>query len=140
VINVGSQGADEGDLNKPHGIVIDKSGFVYVTDGLNHRVQKLTLAGGYVAEWGSYCNIADQTECNANAPGAITNYGDGQFNEPWGIAVDNIGNVYVTDYENNRVQKFSSSGHYVSKWGSPGSGNGQFNGPRGIAVDSNDNI
>jgi hypothetical protein len=62
--------------------------------------------------------------------------GNGQFNSPWGIAVDNSGNVYVVDTGNNRVQKFTSSGAYVTKWGSAGSGNGQFNEPYGIAVDN----
>jgi DNA-binding beta-propeller fold protein YncE len=62
--------------------------------------------------------------------------GNGQFNSPWGIAVDNSGNVYVVDTGNNRVQKFTSSGAYVTKWGSLGTGNGQFHEPYGIAVDS----
>ena len=32
--------------------------------------------------------------------------GDGQFNTPYGIAIDSSGDVYVADYLNNRVQKF----------------------------------
>ena len=32
--------------------------------------------------------------------------GDGQFNLPEGVAVDSSGNVYVTDLENARIQKF----------------------------------
>lgn len=58
--------------------------------------------------------------------------GDGQFNEPWGIAVDSSGNVYVTDTSNNCIQKFDASGTFISKWGSSGSGDGQFNELRGV--------
>ena len=59
--------------------------------------------------------------------------------QPSSIAVDNSGNVYVSEYGNHRVQKFSSTGAFITKWGSVGSGDGQFNGgvyPQGIAFDS----
>ena len=52
------------------------------------------------------------------------------------MAVDSSGYVYVTDSQNHRIQKFSSTGTFVTAWGTPGSGNGQFNGPHGVAVDS----
>jgi tripartite motif-containing protein 71 len=42
----------------------------------------------------------------------------------------------VTDSGNDRIQKFSSTGHFITKWGYSGSGNGQFNGPGGVATDS----
>ena len=60
--------------------------------------------------------------------------GDGQFNDPHGIAVDADGYVYVADTDNHRVQKFTSSGGFVTKWGSYGSGDGQFKYPEGVAV------
>jgi hypothetical protein len=41
-----------------------------------------------VAKWGTYGD------------------GDGQFYHPWGIAVDRSGNIFVTEYAGNRVQKF----------------------------------
>ncbi|PYE61986.1 NHL repeat-containing protein, partial [Aneurinibacillus soli] len=64
----------------------------------------------------------------------------GEFNSPKGIAVDSSGNVYVVDTNNNRIQKFDSSGTYVTQWGSDGSGDGQFSYPQGIAVDSSGNV
>ncbi len=57
------------------------------------------------------------------------------FNQPTGIAVDSSGFVYVAD-GNNRIQKFTSDGQFVAKWGSYGHGDGEFQYPRGIAVDS----
>jgi sugar lactone lactonase YvrE len=63
--------------------------------------------------------------------------GNGQFYSPEGIAVDAEGNIWVVDY--GRVQKFNSSGEYLSQFGSEGFGDGQFALPKGIAVDSSKN-
>jgi DNA-binding beta-propeller fold protein YncE len=60
--------------------------------------------------------------------------GNGQFDQPVGVATDSGGNVYVTDAYDHRVQKFSPSGAFITKWGSTGSGNGQFNNPWAVAT------
>ena len=62
------------------------------------------------------------------------------FNHPSGIAVDSSGNVYLADTDNHRIQKFSSNGQFVTRWGSQGSGDGQFGSPQGIALDSSGNV
>ena len=65
--------------------------------------------------------------------------GEGQFNSPWGIAVDRVrGYVYVVDSANFRVQKFDMNGEFIMSWGSFGNGDGQFYFPRGVAVDQTD--
>jgi DNA-binding beta-propeller fold protein YncE len=52
--------------------------------------------------------------------------GDGQFNNPYDVAVDRYGTVYVADSSNHRIQKFTSDGKFITKWGSEGSADGQF--------------
>jgi streptogramin lyase/DNA-directed RNA polymerase subunit RPC12/RpoP len=42
--------------------------------------------------------------------------GEGYFNNPRQIAVDGSGNIYVADYDNGRVQRFSTDGTYLSSW------------------------
>ena len=54
--------------------------------------------------------------------------------------MDSSGNVYVSDSENDRMQKFDSSGNFLLKWGSQGTGDGQFQSPKGVAVDSSGNV
>ena len=45
--------------------------------------------------------------------------GPGQFYEPVGVAIDASGNVYITDtFYNHRIEKFTSSGGYITQWGS----------------------
>jgi sugar lactone lactonase YvrE len=48
--------------------------------------------------------------------------------------------VYIADYGNDRIQKFSNDGTYLSQWGTKGTDDGQFQGPSGLSIDSNDNI
>ena len=42
--------------------------------------------------------------------------GEGLFNNPRNIAIDGSGNIYVADYDNGRVQRFSSNGEYQAFW------------------------
>lgn len=65
---------------------------------------------------------------------------NGKFNEPKAMAFDSVGNIYVVDRDNYRVQKFDSNGNFISKFGSPGTDNGQFNSARSIGIDSSNNI
>jgi tripartite motif-containing protein 71 len=66
--------------------------------------------------------------------------GEGQFREPWGIALDQQGNFYVTDFNLRRVQKFDPTGKVLLTFGKPGKEEGEFDQPSGIYVDPSGNI
>src|SRR5437762_11731356 len=59
----------------------------------------------------------------------------GQFDSPTGIAVDAVGNIFVADTNNSRIEKFSPTGTFLSSMGVKGIGYGQLGAPNGIAVD-----
>ena len=61
----------------------------------------------------------------------------GQFNQPQQIAVDDERNIYVTDTENSRIQKFTNDGEFLSSFGTHGIEDGEFQSPVGIAVYEN---
>ena len=109
-------------FNWPHGVAFDSRGYIYVADSDNHRIQKFTSDGQFIAKWGSLGG------------------GEGQFNWPGGVTVDGSGYVYVVDSGNHRIQKFTSSGQFIATWGSYGDEEGQFISPLGITVDSSDNV
>ncbi|MBI2940719.1 MAG: TIGR03663 family protein [Chloroflexi bacterium] len=114
----------DGKLNLPKGIALGPSGDLFVLDSSNYRVVRYDARGQFVLAWGS----------KGNGDGQFS----GEFGGPWGIAVDKEGLVYVADTWNHRVQKFSSGGEFLQKFGSPngqpGSQPGEFFGPRGVAV------
>lgn len=60
----------------------------------------------------------------------------GDFSEPYDVAVDLSGYVYVVDADATCVQKFYSSGEYITTWGSYGDGNYEFYYPQGIATEA----
>ncbi|MEM7708105.1 MAG: NHL repeat-containing protein, partial [Pseudomonadota bacterium] len=62
------------------------------------------------------------------------------FNTPQSVVVDSAGSVYVADRGNNRIQKFSSSGVYLTEFGSEGNGPGEISLPRHISIDGLDAI
>jgi len=131
-----SQGSGDGQFNLHYGIAVDSYGHVYVADANNHRIQKFTSSGIFLGWWG--LDDLGYTGWHDPGSGRIGRYGsgNGQLCTPEGIAVDSSGYIYVADTVNHRIQKFSSSGDFITKWGSDGSGNGQFHVPAGIAVDS----
>lgn len=123
----GAFGWDQGEFNAPYGIAVDGRGNVYVADTGYHRIQKFSGDGTFITKWGR--------GGGAGTP-PLPGDGDGEFRHPEGVAVDTDGNVYVADYGNNRIQKFTSDGTFITKWGAFefGTGDGEFKGPRDIAV------
>jgi len=118
----------DGQFDTPFDVTADSAGNVYVADSLNDRIQKFDSSGNFLLKFGAF------------GGNGSSGSGDGQFNDPRGVAVDSAGNVYVVEFMGQRVQKFDSNGTFITKWGSSGSGDGQFNTPRGVAVDSSGNV
>ena len=126
ITQFGSSGSGNGQFSSPYGLMLNFSGDLYVTDSGNNRIQEFSpytvTSAAYLSKFGS------------------SGTGNGQFADPYGIAFDSSGNIWVVDQNNNRVEEFAPNGAYITQFGSSGSGNGQFNSPKGIAFDAQGNI
>jgi streptogramin lyase len=125
-------------FNYPTGVAVDAAGNVYVADGNNHRIRKISPTGAVSTLAGDGSNsFADNTNPLL-----------AKFSNPTGAAVDAAGNVYVADYNNNRIRKISPTGG-VSTLAGDGSRNfadntnpllAKFNNPYSVAVDAAGNV
>jgi len=137
----GSQGSANGtgtaaSFAWPAGAAVDGSGNVYVADTFNHLIRKITSAGVVTTLAGT------GSSGSANGTGTAAS-----FNNPWGVAVDGSGNVYVADQSNHLIRKITAAGVVttLAGTGSAGSANGtgtaaSFNYHWGVAVDGSGNV
>lgn len=109
-------------LQYPTALATDRQGNLYVIDADHQRVQKFDDRGRFLTMWGGIGDGNGQFVFRISGP------------IPGGIAVDERGTVYVSDYY-DRVQAFDSNGRFLLQWGSHGAGDGQFDFPTGIATD-----
>jgi len=87
-------------FNAPEGIAIDSVGNLYVADTNNCTIRKITSSGIVT----TFAGVAGQVG-SADGPG-----GSARFNGPYAVAVDSVGNVYVSDFFNSTIRKITAGG------------------------------
>src|SRR5688572_22479213 len=102
-------------------MVTDDRVHLYVTDACNHCIHDFDVG--------------------VEPPKLVRVWGEegvksGQLRYPYGIDLDRNGFLYIAEFGNNRVQKFTREGEFVSSWGGPGRKDGELNQPWALAVDS----
>jgi sugar lactone lactonase YvrE len=97
-------------FSSPQGIAVDSAGNVYVADTVNHRVRKIntnrdvTTIAGHATSATLSVGIVDGLSLVNNAITILTRY-----NEPFGIALDKFGNIYISEAQNNTIRKIDVS-------------------------------
>ncbi len=112
-------------LSSPVCVAMDVQGNLYIADGLNNRIRKVSTSGIITTIAGS------GTAGYSGDGGAAT---AANINEPLAIAVDAAGNVFISDQFNHRIRKVDPAGIITTI---TGTGTGAFSGDRGPATAAN---
>ncbi len=118
-------------FNRPEGGVFDRKGNLYVADYGNNKIRKIDTAG----------NVT--TYAGTGQPGFTNGSATATFRNPSGVAIDNQGNLFVTDQGNNAIRMIDTNRIVTTLAGSGAAGaqdgpgaNATFNSPIGLGVDT----
>ena len=122
----GEHGESPGQFLRPQGLVMDKHDHLWVADASNHRIQVFDVSGDapeVIKVWGE----------SGSEPGFLS--------YPYELILDEDdndgkGSVYVCEFGNHRLQKFTLDGESLGTWGSAGRESGQMHQPWSACRDS----
>ena len=163
VRSFGTRGTKEGCFTSLSGVAISTDGHILAVDC--HRLQKLTFDGVCIKSVGSSMDgsgkllfsypegIAVQpitgrifvADCGNNRIQVFNNdltfahtiTHDKQLNYPYDVSLDSVGHLYVAEWNNNCITKLTSTGQYITRFGSHGTTPGKLDRPSSLTV-SND--
>ena len=101
--------ATSAELNGAIGVALDLAGNLYVSDHSNNRIRKVSPSGMIT----TFAGDGTRGFSGDGGPAASA-----QLTRPWGVAVDNAGNLFIADYFNHRIRRVSSSGTITTVAGS----------------------
>ena len=132
--------ATEAQLKTPAGLTFDKKGNLYIADRNNHRIRKVDTRG-------IITTVAGNGTAGFSGDGGKAT--QAQLNLPSGVAVDDKGNIYISDRSNNRVRVVDNKGTITTFAGNGGDGysgdsgpatKAQLSKPFGLALDKKGNL
>ncbi|MBN2614723.1 MAG: VCBS repeat-containing protein [Bacteroidales bacterium] len=166
IIGGNGQGWDNTHLGNPTNVFVDMTGNIFVMDGGKLRMwnsesgklQSVKSFGGYASYFfidnnneiylsdpsnNRVLKLSNDTTWTTVAGGNGKGNNANQLSNPAGLYVDNVGNIYIVDQGNYRIQKWEpggSSGITVAGGNGQGWDNNNFSNPRDVSVDTSGNI
>ena len=116
---IGGSGNGNGRFQNITGIAVDNKGYLYVADSNLHCIQKFTLNGKFISQFGSKGTT------------------EGQFDAPYGLLLSQSELLFVCDCNNHRIQIFKNE-IFANTFGHYGRDSGCFNHPRDLTLNSNE--
>ena len=160
----GGKGSLDSQLINPAGLSLDSTGNVIVAESGNKLIKIFTPDGRFVMKIGGQGSLSDPLHCVQCGEYFIVSdrgehcikvfdreghfqykfgkegQGDGEFNKPGYLFVNESQHLFVCDRYNHRVQVFELNGKFIGKFGTKGRKLGEFNYPVSVAMLSNGRI
>jgi DNA-binding beta-propeller fold protein YncE len=141
----GSGAGQFGANGTPSGVAYSTStGYIYVVDNGsgggtdNNRINVFDSSLNFIETfgWGVTDGASSTEVCTSSCKAGSAGSGNGQYSGPTGIASAASGNLYVGDSGNHRIEEVTTSGGYVTSWGTNSTTTGNFTTIGGVAVDN----
>ena len=114
-------------LNAPSDVFVDSAGNIFIADTFNHVIRRIDTAGVIHLTAGT-----PQTGGFSGDGGSATS---ARLNQPNGVCIDQAGNVYIADTNNNRVRKVDTTNKITTV-----AGPASLNSPTDLVVDGSGSI
>jgi uncharacterized protein (TIGR03437 family) len=138
------------ELRQPEDVAVDKNGNIYIADTGNGAIRE--ISGGVINFIAGDCTTT--SGCTIGYAGDSGLAIDAELIEPYAVAVDAAGNVYIAERNDGRIRQVAAGPNYLNNYvftiignGNPGySGDGgpallaQLSSPTGVALDSLGNV
>ena len=165
VRSFGTKGTKEGQFTYPRGVAISNDGHILVTD--KHRLQKMNFKGVCVQIVGNNKSGSGQLQFNypmgitvhpttgqifvadsfnnriqvfnndLTLSRTITLHGDKTFNGAWDVSLDSECYLYVAEWGNHCITKLTTTGQYITRFGSKGFAPGHLDNPSSLTINNN---
>lgn len=116
--------ATSAELNKPFSVALDAAGNIYIADGYNNRVRKVIVSTGIIT------TIAGDSIAGYNGDNIAAT--TAELNRPTSVALDASGNIYIADYNNNRIRELNITTGIITTIA--GNGTAGYNGDNIVAI------
>jgi len=136
-----------GTLFQPEGLAQDGAGNLYVADAGNNVVRSVNMSSGKMTTFAGTIGLTYK-DANPALPAGCQKNGDAcgpsqaTFGSPRAVAVDQSGNIYISDFWSSTVRRIDASSGKISTYAGNAGGwsNTSLHNPEGIAVDSAGNL
>lgn len=110
----------------PQSMAVDQQGNIFVADSYNRRIRKIDANSGLLSTVAGNGSVGFSGD-----DGAATN---AAINIPLSVAVDNVGNLYISDSQNHRIRRVSANGIITTIAGTGEKGFAGDGGPASAAI------